>query len=91
MRLPIAAHERLIRRIPLQVLLKQSEEQETASLALPSIESSDGELVEVIVEVRSINGAMMNTQPPSIEEARHLMDSWHDEMGVPLAENGLRL
>ncbi len=78
-------------RLVLHRLLEQSEEQKAASLRTPPIES-ERELVEIVVEMGGVDGAMVDAQPPPIKESGHSMDSWHDDVGgVATGGNGFRL
>jgi len=88
----MAADEAVVgRRLVLQRLLKQPEEKKAASLRAAAIES-EGELVEIIFEMRGVDGTMVDAQPPPIKEAGHAMDAWHDDVsGVATGGNGFRL
>ncbi len=71
----LAADETLIRnRVDHGGLLQQAIEEQTPMAGCPTVET-EGELVEVVRQVRAIWPPLVGPEKPPLEERRHAMDS----------------
>jgi len=61
-------------------LLEKAVEQEAAGFRSAAVET-EGEFVEVIVELGGTDSPMVNSQPPTIEESGDAVNTRHDDVG----------